>query len=65
VSREDINHVLDLAGNYVDLNRHAGEQRRLLRGDTIIKCFAQSSTRTRASFEVAGEPGKGEASASG
>jgi aspartate carbamoyltransferase catalytic subunit len=53
-SPDDINHVLDLADGYVELNRQAEKKRSLLRGRTIINCFFESSTRTRTSFEVAG-----------
>ena len=55
LSRDDINHVLDLADGYVELNRQAEKKRSLLRGRTIINCFFESSTRTRTSFEVAGK----------
>src|ERR1700726_1533748 len=52
---DDINHVLDLADGYVELNRQAEKKRALLRGRTIINCFFENSTRTRTSFEVAGK----------
>jgi aspartate carbamoyltransferase catalytic subunit len=55
LSPDDINHVLDLADGYVELNRQADKKRSLLRGRTIINCFFENSTRTRTSFEVAGK----------
>ncbi len=55
LSPDDINHVLDLADGYVELNRQAEKKRGLLRGRTIINCFFENSTRTRTSFEVAGK----------
>jgi len=55
LSPDDINHVLDLADGYVELNRQAEKKRGTLRGRTIINCFFESSTRTRTSFEVAGK----------
>src|SRR5689334_23819200 len=55
LSPEDIRHVLDLAGGYVELNRQAEKKRALLRGRTIINCFFENSTRTRTSFQVAGK----------
>jgi aspartate carbamoyltransferase catalytic subunit len=55
LSPDNINHVLDLADGYVELNRQAEKKRSLLRGRTIINCFFESSTRTRTSFEVAGK----------
>jgi aspartate carbamoyltransferase catalytic subunit len=54
LSPDDINPVLDLADGYVELNRQAEKKRSLLRGRTIINCFFENSTRTRTSFEVAG-----------
>jgi aspartate carbamoyltransferase catalytic subunit len=47
LSPDDINHVLDLADGYVELNRQAEKKRSLLRGRTIINCFFESSTRIR------------------
>jgi aspartate carbamoyltransferase catalytic subunit len=55
LSPEEINHFLDLADGYVELNRQADKKRSLLRGRTIINCFFENSTRTRTSFEVAGK----------
>jgi aspartate carbamoyltransferase catalytic subunit len=52
---DDINHVLDLADGYVELNRQAEKKNALLRGRTLINCFFENSTRTRTSFEVAGK----------
>src|ERR1700726_2400055 len=52
---DDINHILDLADDYVELSRRADKKRTLLRGRTIINCFFENSTRTRTSFEVAGK----------
>jgi len=46
LSPGDINHVLDLADGYVELNRQAEKKRNTLRGRTIINCFFESSTRT-------------------
>ena len=39
LSPDDINHVLDPAGGYVELNRQAEKKRSLLRGRTIINRF--------------------------
>ena len=46
LSPDDVNHVLDLADGYVELNRQAEKKRNTLRGRTIINCFFESSTRT-------------------
>src|SRR6476646_8827212 len=55
LSREDIEHLLDLADSYVELSRQAEKKRATLRGRTVINCFFENSTRTRTSFEVAGK----------
>src|ERR1700716_866074 len=55
LSPDDINHVLDLADGYVELNRQAEKKNARLRGRTLINCFFENSTRTRTSFEVAGK----------
>ena len=55
LSPDDINHVLDLADGYVELNRQAEKKRNTLRGRTIINCFFECSTRARTSFELAGK----------
>lgn len=51
----DITTVLDLAGRYVDLNRSAAKHTEALAGLTQINMFFESSTRTQASFELAGK----------
>ena len=55
LSPAEIEHFLDLADGYVELNRQAEKKRSLLRGRTLINCFFENSTRTRTSFEVAGK----------
>jgi len=55
LSRDDIEHILDLADTYVELSRQADKKRATLRGRTLINCFFENSTRTRTSFEVAGK----------
>jgi aspartate carbamoyltransferase catalytic subunit len=55
LSPVEIEHFLDLADGYVELNRQAEKKRSLLRGRTLINCFFENSTRTRTSFEVAGK----------
>ena len=51
----EIASLLDLAENYVLLNRSGKTQRDLLRGRTLINLFFEDSTRTRTSFELAGK----------
>jgi len=47
--------ILELAENYVLLNRSGKTQRDTLRGRTLINLFFEDSTRTRTSFELAGK----------
>jgi aspartate carbamoyltransferase catalytic subunit len=55
LSREEIIGLLDLAEEFVDLNRQIEKKRTSLRGRTQINLFFESSTRTQASFELAGK----------
>ena len=55
LSREDIIGLLDLAEEFVDLNRQIEKKTASLRGRTLINLFFEVSTRTQASFELAGK----------
>jgi aspartate carbamoyltransferase catalytic subunit len=55
LSPEEITGLLDLAEEYVDLNRQIDKKRSSLRGRTIINLFFEASTRTQSSFELAGK----------
>src|SRR5712692_5890421 len=55
LSREDILNLLDLAEHFVDLNRQIEKKQASLRGRTLINMFFEASTRTQASFELAGK----------
>lgn len=52
---QDITTILDLAESYVDLNRQAAKHADVLAGLTQINMFFEASTRTQASFELAGK----------
>jgi aspartate carbamoyltransferase catalytic subunit len=52
---EEIRTVLDLSERYVDLNRRTVKQSDALAGLTQINLFYEPSTRTQASFELAGK----------
>ena len=54
-SRADIEAILDLADSYVALNRQADKRADALKGLTQINMFFEASTRTQASFELAGK----------
>ncbi len=55
LSREDITAILDLAEQYVTLNRQPHKHTDTLAGLTQINMFFENSTRTQASFEIAGK----------
>ena len=55
LSPSDITTILDLADRYVDLNRQAHKHQDVLAGKTQINMFFENSTRTQASFEIAGK----------
>jgi len=55
LSPEEIIGLLDLAEEYVELNRQIDKKRSSLRGRTIINLFFEASTRTQSSFELAGK----------
>lgn len=52
---DDIRTILDLADNYVTLNRQSTKHSDVLAGLTQINMFFENSTRTQASFELAGK----------
>ncbi|MEM7423877.1 MAG: aspartate carbamoyltransferase catalytic subunit [Pseudomonadota bacterium] len=52
---QDIVTILDLADTYADLNRSADKHAAILTGLTQINLFFEDSTRTMASFELAGK----------
>ena len=51
----EINFLLDLADKAADRNRQGGAKRDILSGRTLINLFFEASTRTQASFELAGK----------
>ncbi|VAW02745.1 Aspartate carbamoyltransferase [hydrothermal vent metagenome] len=55
LSPSDITSILDLADQYVDLNRRDMKHSDALAGLTQINMFFENSTRTQASFELAGK----------
>ena len=55
LSPADITTLLDLADRYVTLNRSGNKRTDRLRGLTQVNMFFEPSTRTQASFEIAGK----------
>ncbi|GAB4065340.1 aspartate carbamoyltransferase catalytic subunit [Ancylobacter sonchi] len=52
---DEITGLLDLAEEFVTLNRQVEKKRATLRGRTQINLFFEASTRTQSSFELAGK----------
>ncbi|WAC26671.1 MULTISPECIES: aspartate carbamoyltransferase catalytic subunit [unclassified Ancylobacter] len=55
LSPDEIVGLLDLAEEFVLLNRQVEKKRATLRGRTQINLFFEASTRTQSSFEIAGK----------
>jgi len=55
LSPGDIRQILDLSERYVDFNRGPQKHAEVLAGQTQINLFFENSTRTMASFELAGK----------
>lgn len=55
LSIPDIHSILDLADTYVELNRTSKKHGSALAGKTQVNMFFENSTRTLASFELAGK----------
>src|SRR3954454_4101938 len=55
LSPAEITGLLELAGEFVELNRQIEKKRSSLRGRTLINLFFEVSTRTQSSFELAGK----------
>ena len=52
---QQIKEILDLADQYADRNRTSSRNNKVLAGCTQINMFFENSTRTQASFEIAGK----------
>jgi len=55
LSQQDIYHLLDLATNFQEINERPIKKVPTLKGKSIILFFAEPSTRTKTSFDVAGK----------
>ena len=55
LSPDEITFLLDLSNTYAERNRTADRKLSLLDGKTVINLFFEESTRTRTSFELAGQ----------
>ncbi len=55
LSKDEITQILDLSETYVRQNRQANKHSNALNGLTQVNMFFEASTRTQASFEIAGK----------
>ncbi|MEM9967460.1 MAG: aspartate carbamoyltransferase catalytic subunit [Pseudomonadota bacterium] len=55
LSADDVMLIIDLADRYADMNRLPSKHSMVLAGLTQINMFFENSTRTQASFEIAGK----------
>jgi aspartate carbamoyltransferase catalytic subunit len=55
LKRPDIETLLDMAEDAIEVSRQVEKKRATLRGRTQVNLFYEASTRTQASFEIAGK----------
>ncbi len=55
LSKEDVKHILELAGSFQEVNKRPIKKVPTLKGKSIILFFSEDSTRTKTSFDVAGK----------
>jgi aspartate carbamoyltransferase catalytic subunit len=55
LSPQEISSLLELAEDAIDVSRQVEKKKTTLRGRTLINLFLEPSTRTQASFEIAGK----------
>ncbi len=53
LSREDLEHLLALAASFQEINQRPVKKAPTLKGKTVMLFFAENSTRTKTSFDVA------------
>ena len=55
LSTDDVTHLLDLAANFQEINQRPVKKVPTLKGKSVVLFFAEDSTRTKTSFDVAGK----------
>lgn len=53
LSRADLDHLMSLASSFIELNQRPIKKAPTLKGKTVMLFFAENSTRTKTSFDVA------------
>ncbi len=52
---EDVQHILDLASSFQEINQRPIKKVPILKGKSVILFFSEDSTRTKTSFDMAGK----------
>lgn len=55
LSRQDVFHLLDLALSFQEINQRPVKKVPTLKGKSVVLFFAEDSTRTKTSFDMAGK----------
>lgn len=55
LNQQDLFHLLDLAANFQEINQRPVKKVPTLKGKSVVLFFAEDSTRTKTSFDVAGK----------
>lgn len=55
LNEEDARHILSLADSFMEINERPVKKAPILKGKSVILFFAENSTRTKTSFDVAGK----------
>ena len=55
LTREELFHLLDTAANMHEINERPVKKAPVLKGKSIVLFFAEPSTRTKTSFDMAGK----------
>ncbi len=55
LSKEDVQHILDLAASFHEVNQRPIKKVPTLKGKSVVLFFSEDSTRTKTSFDMAGK----------
>ncbi|HCO11713.1 MAG TPA: aspartate carbamoyltransferase, partial [Desulfonauticus sp.] len=55
LEKEEIEHIFELARNFKEINNRPVKKVPTLKGKSVVLFFAEPSTRTRVSFDIAGK----------
>ena len=55
LSRDEIGHVFETAARFAEVNQRPIKKVPILKGKSVVLSFAEASTRTKTSFDMAGK----------